>query len=154
MGRNFCDQPFRRVPRQHGDGARNEAAQVRPNYKHCLCARLVASAGKAAYVAAKHGLVGLTKVIAIECANSGVSCNAICPGWVLTPLVQKRIEAKAKEDGISVEQAKQNLLRERQPMLKFITPEEIGRLAAFLCSEDAAMMTGASVQIDGVWTVQ
>jgi 3-hydroxybutyrate dehydrogenase len=115
---------------------------------------LVGSTEKGAYVVAKHGLVGLTKVIAIECANSGVTCNAICPGWVLTPLVQKQIEAKAKEDGISVEQAKEHLLREKQPMLKFTTPEEIGGLAVFLCSEDAATMTGGTVQIDGGWTAQ
>src|SRR5438552_6423182 len=80
---------------------------------------LVASGEKAGYVAAKHGLVGLTKVVAIETANNGITCNAICPGWVLTPLVQKQVEAKAQEAGISVERAKEDLLREKQPMLRF-----------------------------------
>ncbi len=115
---------------------------------------LVASAGKAAYVAAKHGLVGLTKVVAIETANTGITCNAICPGWVLTPLVQKQVEARAKEAGITVEQAKEELLREKQPMLRFTTPEDIGALAVFLCSESATTMTGAALAMDGGWTAQ
>ncbi len=115
---------------------------------------LVASAEKAGYVAAKHGLVGLTKVVAIETANSGVTCNAICPGWVLTPLVQKQVEAKAKEAGISVEQAKENLLREKQPMLRFTSPEQVGALAVFLCGDHAATLTGAALSVDGGWTAQ
>jgi len=115
---------------------------------------LVASGEKAGYVAAKHGLVGLTKVVAIETANSGVTCNAICPGWVLTPLVQKQVEAKAKEAGISVEQAKENLLREKQPMLRFTSPEQIGALAVFLCGDHAATVTGAALSVDGGWTAQ
>ncbi|MFL5118991.1 MAG: 3-hydroxybutyrate dehydrogenase, partial [Microvirga sp.] len=80
---------------------------------------LVASTGKAAYVAAKHGLVGLTKVVALELANDGVTCNAICPGWVDTPLVERQVEAQAREEGIAVEQARDELLREKQPMLAF-----------------------------------
>ncbi len=115
---------------------------------------LVASGQKAAYVTSKHGIVGLTKVVGIETANDGITCNAICPGWVLTALVQKQIEAKAKETGISVEQAKRNLLSEKQPMLQFTTPEQIGGLAVFLCSEHAATMTGAALPIDGGWTAQ
>jgi 3-hydroxybutyrate dehydrogenase len=115
---------------------------------------LVASGEKAGYVAAKHGLVGLTKVVAIETANTGVTCNAICPGWVLTPLVQKQVEAKAKEAGISIDQAKADLLREKQPMLHFTSPEQIGALAVFLCSDGAATITGAPVSIDGGWTAQ
>ena len=115
---------------------------------------LVASGEKAGYVAAKHGLVGLTKVVAIETANSGVTCNAICPGWVLTPLVQKQVEAKAKEAGISIEQAKENLLREKQPMLRFTSPEQIGALAVFLCGDHAATLTGAALSVDGGWTAQ
>jgi 3-hydroxybutyrate dehydrogenase len=115
---------------------------------------LVASAGKAAYVAAKHGLVGLTKVVAIETANTGITCNAICPGWVLTPLVQKQVEARAKGAGMTLEQAKEELLREKQPMLRFTTPEEIGALAVFLCSESAMIMTGAALTMDGGWTAQ
>ena len=115
---------------------------------------LVASGEKAAYVAAKHGLVGLTKVIAIEAANQGVTCNAICPGWVLTPLVQQQIEARAKAQGIPVEQARENLLREKQPMLEFTTPEKIGALTVFLCGEAASTITGAALSIDGGWVAQ
>ena len=115
---------------------------------------LVASGEKVAYVTAKHGLVGLTKVIAIEAANSGVTCNAICPGWVLTPLVQHQIEARAKEQGVPVEKAKNDLLREKQPMLQFTTPEEIGALAVFLASDAAATVTGIALPIDGGWVAQ
>jgi 3-hydroxybutyrate dehydrogenase len=93
---------------------------------------LVGSAGKAAYVAAKHGVVGLTEVVALDLANDGITCNAICPGWVLTPLVERQIEARAREVDMAVEQAKEEVLREKQPMLAFSTPEEIGALAVFL----------------------
>jgi 3-hydroxybutyrate dehydrogenase len=115
---------------------------------------LVASGEKAAYVTAKHGLVGLTKVIAIEAANDGVTCNAICPGWVLTALVQKQIEARAAAQGIPVSQAHDDLLREKQPMLQYTTPEKIAGLAVFLCSEAASTMTGAAYSIDGGWVAQ
>jgi len=115
---------------------------------------LVASGEKVAYVAAKHGIVGLSKVVAIECANAGITCNAICPGWVLTPLVQKQVEARAKERGQTVEQAKKELLAEKQPMLRFTTPENLGALAAFLCSEAAATMTGEALPMDGGWVAQ
>ena len=115
---------------------------------------LVASGEKAAYVAAKHGLVGLTKVIAIENANLGITCNAICPGWVLTPLVQQQIEARAKAQGIPVEQAREDLVREKQPMLEYTTPEKIGALAVFLCGEAASTITGAALSIDGGWVAQ
>jgi 3-hydroxybutyrate dehydrogenase len=93
-------------------------------------------------------------VVAVETANSGITCNAICPGWVLTPLVQKQVEDKAKETKISVEKAKEDLLREKQPMLRFSTPEQIGALAVFLCGEGAATVTGAALSIDGGWTAQ
>jgi 3-hydroxybutyrate dehydrogenase len=115
---------------------------------------LVASGEKAAYVTAKHGLVGLTKVIAIEAANDGVTCNAICPGWVLTPLVEAQIEARAKAQGIAVETARHDLLSEKQPMLDFTTPEKIAALAVFLCSDGASTMTGAALSIDGGWVAQ
>jgi 3-hydroxybutyrate dehydrogenase len=115
---------------------------------------LVASGEKAAYVAAKHGLVGLTKVAAIETANQGITCNAICPGWVLTPLVEQQIEARANAQGISVEQARENLVREKQPMLDYTTPEKIGALAVFLCGEAASTITGAALSIDGGWVAQ
>jgi 3-hydroxybutyrate dehydrogenase len=115
---------------------------------------LVASAEKVAYVAAKHGLVGLTKVVAIEAANDGVTCNAICPGWVLTPLVEQQITARAKANGQTVEEAKRVLLAEKQPMLQFSTPEGIAALTVFLCSEAASTMTGAAYSIDGGWVAQ
>jgi 3-hydroxybutyrate dehydrogenase len=112
---------------------------------------LVASPYKAAYVAAKHGLVGLTKVVAIEAAPFGVTVNAICPGWVLTPLVEKQLEDRAKQKGTTVEQEKIALLAETQPMHRFTSPEQIGALSLFLCSEEAATITGAPLSIDGGW---
>jgi 3-hydroxybutyrate dehydrogenase len=115
---------------------------------------LVASAQKAAYVAAKHGVMGLTKVAAIELANSGVTANAICPGWVLTPLVEKQLHDRAERDGTSVEHQSQALVAEKQPMSRFTTPEQIGGLAVFLCSDVAATMTGVPLSIDGGWTAQ
>ena len=115
---------------------------------------LVASAEKVAYVAAKHGIVGLTKVVAIEAANDGITCNAICPGWVLTPLVQQQIEARAKAAGKTVEQSKDELVAEKQPMLKYTTPDNIGALAVFLAGDGAETITGSSYSIDGGWTAQ
>ncbi|HKF70218.1 MAG TPA: 3-hydroxybutyrate dehydrogenase [Stellaceae bacterium] len=115
---------------------------------------LVASEHKVAYVAAKHGIVGMTKVVGIEAANDGITCNAICPGWVLTPLVQQQIEARAKAENIPVEKAKNDLLREKQPMLEFSTPEQIGALAVYLASDAAATVTGTTISIDGGWVAQ
>jgi len=115
---------------------------------------LVASADKAAYVAAKHGLIGLTKVVALETATTGITCNAICPGWVLTPLVEKQINERASREKISVEQARIDLLSEKQPSHEFATPEQIGALTVFLCSDAAAQMTGAALPVDGGWTAQ
>ncbi len=115
---------------------------------------LVASPQKVAYVAAKHGVVGMTKVAAIETANNGITVNAICPGWVLTPLVEKQLEDKAKEQGTTVAQEKHEFLTEKQAMEKFTTAEQIGGLAVFLCSEAAATMTGAPISIDGGWVAQ
>jgi 3-hydroxybutyrate dehydrogenase len=115
---------------------------------------LVGSEGKAAYVTAKHGLVGLSKVVALDHANHGITCNAICPGWVLTPLVEKQIEDHARQDGIAVETAKQNLLKEKQPMWQFSTPAHLGALTVFLCSEAGATMTGTALPMDGGWTAQ
>jgi 3-hydroxybutyrate dehydrogenase len=113
---------------------------------------LVASAEKVAYVASKHGIVGLTKVVAIETANHGITCNAICPGWVLTPLVEKQIAARADASGKTIDSEKIALLSEKQPMHAFSTPESIGALAVFLCSDAAATMTGSTYPIDGGWT--
>jgi 3-hydroxybutyrate dehydrogenase len=115
---------------------------------------LVASVEKSAYVAAKHGVVGLTKVTALETATTGITCNAICPGWVLTPLVQKQIDARMKEKGISAEEAKAQLVGEKQPSREFVTPEQIGELAAFLCSPAADQVRGVAWPIDGGWTAQ
>jgi len=115
---------------------------------------LVASVEKAAYVATKHGLVGLTKVVALETATTGITCNAICPGWVLTPLVQKQIDALAERERLSPADAKATLLAEKQPSREFVAPESIGALAVFLCSDAAAQIRGASLQIDGGWTAQ
>lgn len=115
---------------------------------------LVGSAQKSAYVAAKHGIIGLTKVTALENATNGVTCNAICPGWVLTPLVQKQVDAKAAALGISNEEAKRVLLAEKEPSLQFTTPEELGELAVFFCSAAANNVRGVAWQMDGGWTAQ
>lgn len=115
---------------------------------------LVASAEKSAYVAAKHGIVGLTKAVALETATTGVTVNAICPGWVLTPLVQKQVDARAAAGGISNEEAKKQLLAEKQPSLQFTTPEQLGELAVFLCSEAASNVRGQAWALDGGWTAQ
>jgi 3-hydroxybutyrate dehydrogenase len=115
---------------------------------------LVGSAGKSAYVAAKHGLLGLTKVTALELAQTGVTCNAICPGWVLTPLVQKQIDARAAKEGISNDEAKRALLADKQPSGEFVTPEELGGLAVFLCSDAAKQVRGVAWNVDGGWVAQ
>ena len=115
---------------------------------------LVASAGKSAYVAAKHGIVGLTKASALELATTGVTVNAICPGWVLTPLVQKQVDARAAKDGVDDAEAKRRLLAEKQPSLQFTTPEQLGDLAVFLCSAGADNVRGQAWAVDGGWTAQ
>lgn len=116
---------------------------------------LVASAQKSAYVAAKHGVVGLTKAVALETATtSGVTVNAICPGWVLTALVQKQIDDRAAREGITVAQAQNDLLGEKQPSLQFTTVEQLGGLAVFLCSPAADQVRGQAWAMDGGWTAQ
>ena len=114
---------------------------------------LVASAGKSAYVASKHGVIGLTKSIALETATTPITCNAICPGWVLTPLVQQQILARV-EAGASPDEARHDLLAEKQPSREFVTPEQLGELAVFLCSEAAAQVRGAAWNMDGGWVAQ
>ncbi len=115
---------------------------------------LVGSAQKSAYVAAKHGIVGLTKVTALETATTGVTCNALCPGWVLTPLVQKQVDAKAEQHGISNEEAKRLLLGEKEPSMQFTTPEELGELAVFFCSPAGNNVRGVAWNMDGGWVAQ
>jgi 3-hydroxybutyrate dehydrogenase len=115
---------------------------------------LVASAQKSAYVAAKHGIVGLTKVTALENATTGITCNAICPGWVLTPLVQKQVDARAAEKGLSNEEAKKQLLGEKEPSMQFTTPEELAALAVFFCSDAAKNVRGVAWNMDGGWAAQ
>lgn len=115
---------------------------------------LVASEFKAAYVAAKHGVVGLTKVTALENAGNGITCNAICPGWVRTPLVEAQIKAIAEANHIDIEMAARQLLAEKQPSLQFVTPQQIGGAAVFLCSEAAEQMTGTTMSLDGGWTAR
>ena len=115
---------------------------------------LVGSAEKSAYVAAKHGVVGLTKVTALENATTGVTCNAICPGWVLTPLVQKQVDAKAAAMGLSNAEATKILLQEKEPSQQFTTPEELGDLAVFFCSPAGGNVRGVAWNMDGGWTAQ
>ena len=115
---------------------------------------LIASKEKLPYVAAKHGIVGMTKVVALENATSNITCNAICPGWVLTPLVQKQIDYRATREGITIEQASKGLLSEKQPSMRFATPEQIGAAVLFLCSDAGSSITGISLPVDGGWTAQ
>ena len=115
---------------------------------------LVASAGKSAYVAAKHGIIGLTKAVALETATTGITCNAVCPGWVLTPLVQKQIDERQQKNGLSADQARADLLGEKQPSQEFVTPEQLGEVTAFLCSPGADQVRGAAWTVDGGWTAQ
>jgi 3-hydroxybutyrate dehydrogenase len=115
---------------------------------------LVASTHKAAYVAAKHGLVGLTKVVGLETAGSGVTCNAVCPGWVRTPLVERQISDIAAQRGIDQKEAAREILAERQPSLEFVSPAQLGGTVAFLCSPAADQITGTAISVDGGWTAQ
>jgi 3-hydroxybutyrate dehydrogenase len=115
---------------------------------------LVASANKSAYVASKHGLIGFTKALALETATTGITANAICPGWVLTPLVQKQVDARAAADKVDDAQAKRLLLAEKQPSLQFTTPEQLGELAVFLCTPAADNIRGTAFNVDGGWTAQ
>jgi 3-hydroxybutyrate dehydrogenase len=115
---------------------------------------LVASPFKSAYVAAKHGLLGLTKTVALETAEHGITVNAICPGYVLTPLVQKQIPETAKARGISEEDVVKNVLLHAQPTRQFVTTEQIGALSVFLCTGAAASITGAALPVEGGWTAQ
>ncbi|MBC3948798.1 3-hydroxybutyrate dehydrogenase [Pseudomonas folii] len=114
---------------------------------------LVGSTGKAAYVAAKHGVIGLTKVVGLETATTNVTCNAICPGWVLTPLVQQQINDRAAASG-DADQARHDLLAEKQPSLEFVTPSQLGELVLFLSSDAGSQVRGAAWNVDGGWLAQ
>src|SRR5208282_2813510 len=115
---------------------------------------LVASVDKAAYVSAKHGIIGLTKVTALETANDGITCNAFCPGWVRTPLVEKQIQARAKASGKPVEQEAKEMVAEKQAMHSFVTVEQLAGLVLFLCSPAADTITGTAIPMDGGWSAQ
>jgi 3-hydroxybutyrate dehydrogenase len=115
---------------------------------------MVASVGKAAYVAAKHGLLGLTKVTALETARTNITCNALCPGWVQTPLVERQVADRAARDGVSEDVAREQLLLEKQPSGEFVTTDQLGATAVFLCSDAASQVRGAAWNIDGGWTAQ
>lgn len=115
---------------------------------------LVGSPNKSAYVAAKHGVVGLTKVTALETAGSGVTANAICPGWVRTGLVEQQISALAAQHDVDQDTAARDLLSEKQPSLQFVTPDQLGATAVFLASDAAAQITGATLPVDGGWTAR
>ncbi len=115
---------------------------------------LVASAQKAAYVTAKHGLVGLTKVVALETAGLGITCNAICPGWTRTELIEPQIAARAQALGVELEEGGRDLLAEKQPSRQFVTIEQLGQVAVFLCSDAASQITGSPIPVDGGWTAQ
>lgn len=115
---------------------------------------LVASVNKVAYVAAKHGVVGLTKVVALETAGLGITCNAFCPGWTRTELIEPQIAARARELGVSLEEGGRSLLAEKQPSKQFVLVEQLGQLVVFLCSDAASQITGAAIPVDGGWTAQ
>lgn len=115
---------------------------------------LVASVNKAAYVAAKHGLVGLTKVVALETAGSGITSNAICPGWTRTELIEPQIVARAQALGVDIEAGGRSMLAEKQPSQQFVSVEQLGQLTLFLCSSAADQITGTAIPIDGGWTAQ
>jgi 3-hydroxybutyrate dehydrogenase len=115
---------------------------------------LVASPNKSAYVAAKHGVIGLTKTVALETAQTSITCNAICPGWVLTPLVQRQVDARAAQHQLTETAARQQLLSEKQPSGEFVSPEQLGALALFLCSPAGEQIRGAAWNVDGGWLAQ
>ena len=115
---------------------------------------LVGSATKSAYVAAKHGMVGLTQVVALETAQENITCNGVCPGWVLTPLVQKQIEDRANSEGKTVEDVTHELVDEKQPTHKFVKAEDVAAFVVFLCGPNSGSITGAALTIDGGWTAE
>ena len=152
MGRHPGDQFVVRISHQPPGTAFNACQQMGQDHQLASAHGLVGSPFKAAYVAAKHGIVGLTKVIALETAEHGITCNAICPGYVYTPLVEAQIDDQAKAHGIPREQVIREVLLAQQPNKRFATVEELGALAAFLASDAAASITGTALPVDGGWT--
>src|SRR6266403_1801911 len=132
--------------------ARSRCKTVQEYSKRASAHGLVASPFKAAYFAAKHGIVGLTKVAALETAEQGITCNAICPGYVYTPLIEAQIDGQAKAHGISREQVIHDVLLAQQPNKRFATVEELGALTVFLAGDAAASITGIALPVDGGWT--
>ena len=154
MGRGNCDQFVERVSHLKNRARRYAKAWLGPHHQRSLSARSVASANKSAYVAAKHGIIGLTKVVALENAKTFITCNAICPGWVDTLLVRKQIEARAAAQSISVDAAMQQLVGEKQPSERFVAPEHLAELALFLTTEAGGSITGSAYTMDGGWSAQ
>ena len=151
-GTRHRDQPVLRLP-HHAPCPAGDAKTGWGRIVNIASAHgLVASPFKSAYVAAKHGIVGLTKVTALETAEDGITCNAICPGYVWTPLVEKQIDDQAKSHGIPREEVIRDVLLAQQPNKRFATVEEIGALTVFLASEAAASITGTALPVDGGWT--
>ena len=152
MGRGHRNQPLLRIPCDPCRHSRHEATRLGPYHHHGLGAFAGRVPFKSAYVAAKHGIVGLTKTVALELARSKITCNCISPGYVWTPLVEKQIPNTMKARNMRRDQVINDVLLAAQPTKEFVTVEQVASLALFLCSEDAAQITGANLSIDGGWT--
>lgn len=154
MGRDHGAEPVGGVPCHGGVIDAHEAAGRRPHHQHRIGARAGWLGEQVGYVAAKHGVVGFTKVTALENAGTGITANAICPGWVRTALVEQQITALAEREGTDQESAARALLAEKQPSLQFVTPEQLGEMVVFLASDAAAQITGTALPMDGGWTAR
>ena len=154
MGRDHRDQPVVGVPRHSRRHSRHEEAWLGPHHNTASAHSLVASPFKSAYVSAKHGIAGLTKTAALELATFKITCNCISPGYVWTPLVEHQIPETMKARNMTKEQVIKDVLLDAQPTKEFVTSEQVAALALFLCSDDAAQITGANLSIDGGWTAE
>src|SRR5438132_3819639 len=154
MERDHRPQPDRVVPYHPPGAARDEEKEVGADHQHRIGARPGREPFKSAYVAAKHGIAGLTKTVALEVAEQGITMNAICPGYVWTPLVEKQIPDTAKARGLTEAQVISDVLLHAQPTKQFVQVSEVAALASFLASDEAASITGAIIPIDGGWTAQ
>ena len=151
MGRSHRNQPLLRIPCDPCRYSRHEATRLGTNHQYgvgAFAGRIV----KSAYVAAKHGIAGLTKTVALELAQSRITCNCISPGYVWTPLVEKQIPETMEARNMSENQVIKDVLLAAQPTKEFVTVEQVASLALFLCSDDAAQITGANLPVDGGWT--